>query len=154
MDKKENQKIIFLAQRWVNLDKPNMNEFSEKTGMSVRELNRIRNLSFWQVAVMHAEHNKSLKEKKRKSLNNGENIPKHLLEQAVFLWLAGWSYKEIGDAVGRHFSTIKYWKSTQAWADSEEEVLMSKLKMHLLNKGITIQDMLNQIFKSDGGRDE
>ena len=138
-------RIKFLAQRWVYLDKPNSIEFSKQVEISRKKVKEIMNVPFWNTAVMHAEHERAAKSKKMENAPSGKRLPKHLLDQAVFLWLGGWSFREIERAINRKPRTLEYWIATSAWQEAKERIMIDKLKMHLLNRNMTIQDLLKKI---------
>lgn len=137
------------AQRYVAHGKPPLQKFSELTSIPVYRLEMWMAYPFWEESVLYAEH-RANREKKPPKLGEGKRIPKHLLKQAVFLFLAGWSFKEIGNAVGRSHWSIQDWRDTQAWEDMLDELMLDKLMMHLLDKGTTIEQMFQDILRSQG----
>ena len=108
-------------------------------------------LPFWKSMVLYAEYDaeqKKIWEKARREA--GVQFPFHLLTQAVFLDLAGWSSQEIGPAVGRKARTIEGWRRMTAWHEMRKSLLLDKLSMHILNRGMTIQDLFDQFCVSHG----
>lgn len=141
--------IHVAAQRYVAHGKPTLKKFAELTSIPVYRLQEWMSYPFWEESVLYAEY-RANREHQPPKLGAGKGIPKHLLKQAVFLFLAGWSYKEIGAAVGRSHWSIQDWRDTQAWEDMLNEVMLDKLMMHLLDKGTTIERMFHDILNSQG----
>ena len=143
------------AIRWVKLDKPPLHEYAEQFGIPAKELEKWAETPFWEATVLYAEH-EIARERKRKARSKpikprvsfGKCFPMHLFKQAVFLSLAGWPYKRIGEAVNRDRATIADWALTDEWKDMQEELMLDKLMMHMLDTGMTIQQMVREAVAS------
>ena len=131
-----------MAHRWVLANKPTFEKFADTTGLELELLRRWQDTSFWKNAVVQAEYDQERAKKRKKGMRSGAKLPKHLLEQAVFLWLAGKTYPEIGSAVGRSPVTVFEWRKTVAWDEMKEQVMQNKLRMHLLDQGMTIREVI------------
>ena len=143
--------VKFAAQRWVAFGKPSVEILSEKTGILTTRLEKWMSYPFWEYVVIYAEHRAKREENKPPGLvKAGPKFPNALLKQAVFLHLAGWKIKEIAPAINREWQTINDWKRTDAWYHQEDEIMLDKLMMHLLDKGMTTQEMFRAFCESQG----
>ena len=131
-----------IAHQWVLENKPPAEGFSKTSGVAIGDLKKWMETPFWHSAVMTAEWEQQKTKRRRKHAPKGKRIPKDLLKQAVWLHLFGRPKPYIGYAVGRSVSTLKAWEKTVAWQDMKEEVLRDKLLMHLLDQGLTIQQVV------------
>lgn len=132
--------------KWIGLGKPNATEFSAQTGMPLDRLEKWMALPFWESMRLHAEHREARRIHKEPVVKVGNKFPMHLLKQAVFLWLAGWSLPEIGPVINRRVPTLRDWMLTDAWAEQIEKIMLDKLLMHLIDTGFTIDQMYHQFF--------
>ena len=138
------------AERWVEFGEPPIEEFAKKIGVSGEVLENWMTSQFWKIAVRHASrYTQSYKmgtknqEKSRKEV--GSTFPYHLLKQAVFLDLSGWTDREIGDVISRSHLTVEDWRKTGAWEEMRKEVSSDKLLMYIFNLGQTMKDMFYRV---------
>lgn len=151
VDKREELKTLrVIAYRWVALGKPSLVAFADEIRMPFDKLKMWSETPYWELSVLQADHEKARKEKRKNSKKkSGENIPYGLLKKAVFFYLSGWSTTEIGFVVNRTNRSIKSWTKTAAWEEMIEEVLMDQLAMHILHRGITVQEMYQHMVSRD-----
>ena len=143
------------AERWVEFGEPPIEEFAKKIGVSGEVLENWMTSRFWKIAVRHASryiqsYKTGTKDQEKPRKEVGSTFPYHLLKQAVFLDLSGWTDREIGDVISRSHLTVEDWRKTQAWEDMEKEVFSEKLLMYIFNLGRTMKDMLYKIYESQG----
>jgi len=98
----------------------------------------------WEVAKLEAEYEHERKLAQSMRLSPGDKIPQELLEQAILLTMAGWKLKDIAEAVGRSTRAVRGWRKTAAWLQLREKLLVDKLKMHLLDQGVTLRHILEE----------
>ena len=141
------------AERWVELGRPPMEEFGKKIGVSGDVLENSMASRLWEIAVRHASrctqfYKTGTKDQEKPRKEVGSKFPYHLLKQAVFLDLSGWTVKEIGSVIGRSHLTIEDWQKTGAWEEMREEVSLDKLLMYIFNLGQTVKDMFYRVGES------
>lgn len=133
------------AKRFVALAKPPKHVFAKEIGLSKKKLDTYMQSPFWEPTVLYAAHfAEREKKRKKRTRDAGRNFPFHLLKQAVFLDLAGWSSQEIAPVVGRNYRTVQGWQQMDAWFEMRETLLLDKLMMHMLHTGLTIQDLFRR----------
>ena len=147
--------IRVTAEKWVQLGKPVLSEFEKHIRVDIGKVEYWMTLPYWEEFVLYAESRKERKERLAKRKEKHEKQPgwkmsKYLLIQAAFLHLAGWSTEEIGKAIGTCKMTVWKWQQTNTWIDVCEEVMADKLLMHLLDYGMTTEDMYRKMCASQG----
>ena len=139
------------AIRWVAFGKPSAVDLAHRLSTAVDTIQKWMDTEYWSGAVAYAEsqvarEQKMYKRRRRKGPQYGD----FRLKQAVFLELAGWTIKEIGPAIGRAPATVQDWKYTDVWVLMREEVMLSKLLMHMADRGLSTRDMFEAICRSQG----
>lgn len=139
------------AIRWVAFGKPSAAELADRLGTLLSTIEKWMDTEYWEGCVAYAEGQVAREQRMySRRRRNGPKYGDFRLKQAVFLELAGWTIKEIGPAVGRAYATIQDWKYTDVWVLMREEVMLSKLLMHMADRGMSTQDMYVAICKSQG----
>lgn len=145
--------IQAIAHRWIAMGKPPNKKFAMEIGVTLKKLKEWMDSPFWEITVLNAEDEiEKRKEWAQTKKRKGDRIKPHLLKQAVFLYLAGWDMKDIAPHVNRCVSSIKYWHSTEAWAEMQRKIELDKLLMSIMHFGLTVQDMYLAICESQGLR--
>ena len=127
------------------MHKPPVKEFAVDVGLTEKQLEEWMDTPFWESCVQYAVHIEEQKTRRRMNAPLGKGIPKHLLEQAVVLWLAGWSRPYIAPMVGRKERTLRDWQKTVAWMEMEERVMLDKIRMSLINNHLTLRQIISEV---------
>ena len=133
------------AYRYVLMKSPPPEKFAKEIGITLKQLKDWMATPFWDSCILYAEHEEELRKRRRDKAPSGAGIPKHLLEQAVVLWLAGWSREYIAPMIGRAVSTLRNWELTIAWEDMKERVMLDKLRMALIDNHLTLRQILSEV---------
>lgn len=140
--------IKVTVEKWVALGKPHATEFSERTGIRLSRIEKWMELPFWESMTLYAEHRAKIRQRvaEKSKRKVSRKFPMHLLKQAVFLSLAGWTLPQISRAVGRSVPTLRDWLETDAWDEQQELIMLDKLLMHLIDTGLSLDQMYHQFF--------
>lgn len=140
-------KIEHTAKQWVVLDRPEPRELAKYLGMTESKVISYMESTLWERFVLFEERLNE-RRKARDIPDLGDKIPVHLLEQAVFLRLAGWRYKDIIPVIRRSKRTLIRWSQTEAWAEMREKILLDKLFVLAVDDGVTVREMYDRICEA------